>query len=73
MDDIEAHMIGNLLPDNDELQSGVTNGLEFSMPSKGADDMEELDLFNSVGGMDLEEDVSSDGHKKYEYLADGNG
>ncbi|PKI36339.1 hypothetical protein CRG98_043263 [Punica granatum] len=35
--------------------------------------MEELDLFNSVGGMDLEEDGSSDGHKKFEYLGDGNG
>ncbi|XP_031400459.1 protein MEI2-like 4 isoform X2 [Punica granatum] len=73
MDDIEAHMIGNLLPNDDELLSGVTDGLEFSMPSKGADDMEELDLFNSVGGMDLEEDGSSDGHKKFEYLGDGNG
>lgn len=70
MGDIEARMIGNLLPDDDELLSGVTDGLE--LPFKGGNEMEELDLFNSVGGMDLEEDGSSGRHKRVEYLGDGN-
>lgn len=73
IDDIEAHMIGNLLPDDDELLSGVTDGLEFVLPSKGGNEMEDLDLFSSVGGMDLEEDCSSDGHKRFKYHGDGNG
>lgn len=72
MDDIEAHMIGNLLPDDDELLSGVTDGLEFSLPFKGGDEMEELDLFNSIGGMDLEEDGPSDGQKRFRNTGDGN-
>ncbi|KAK4780047.1 hypothetical protein SAY87_016153 [Trapa incisa] len=67
MDDIEAHMIVNLLPDDEELFSGVTDGLEFILPPEGVKEMEDPDLFNSVGGMDLEEDRSSDGQKRFRY------
>ncbi|KAK4791166.1 hypothetical protein SAY86_031579 [Trapa natans] len=73
MDDIEAHMIGDLLPDDDELLSGMTDGLEFVLPSKGTNEIDELDFFNSVGGMDLEEDCSSDKQKRFEYPGGGNG
>ncbi|KAM6589785.1 hypothetical protein CsatA_012390 [Cannabis sativa] len=63
LEEIEAQTIGNLLPDDDDLLSGVTDGLNYNIQSNGGDDMEELDLFNSVGGMDLEDDGSSPGLK----------
>ncbi|KAK4773544.1 hypothetical protein SAY87_028563 [Trapa incisa] len=72
MDDIEAHMIGDLLPNDDELLTGVTDGLEFVLPSKDTNEME-LDLFSNVGGMDLEEECSSDGQKIFEYSGGSNG
>lgn len=61
--EIEAQTIGNLLPDDDDLLSGVTDGLDYLIQPSGGDDMEELDLFSSVGGMDLGDDGSSSGQK----------
>lgn len=57
-EEIEAQNIGNLLPnDDDDLLSGVTEGLDYTaQPSTSGNndvDVEDLDLFRSVGGMDL--------------------
>lgn len=54
--EIEAQTIGNLLPDDDDLLSGVTDGLAFHVQRNTGDDMEDVDLFSSVGGMELEAD-----------------
>ncbi|PON54798.1 Splicing factor-like protein [Parasponia andersonii] len=67
LEEIEAQTIGNLLPDDDDLLSGVTDGLDYNNQSNGADDLEELDLFSSVGGMDLEDDGLSAGQKSCEF------
>ncbi|PQQ10233.1 hypothetical protein Pyn_38784 [Prunus yedoensis var. nudiflora] len=56
LEEIEAQTIGNLLPNDDELLSGVTDGLDHNVQISSGDDMEELDLFSSVGGMDLGDD-----------------
>lgn len=69
LEEIEAQTIGNLLPDDDDLFSGVTDGLEYTVhPSggPGGDGMDDLDFFSSVGGMDLEDDGSSAAHRKSE-------
>lgn len=55
LEEIEAQTIGNLLPDDDDLLSGVIEGIDGVAQSNG-DDMEELDFFSSVGGMDLGDD-----------------
>ncbi|XP_076919161.1 protein MEI2-like 4 [Bidens hawaiensis] len=54
LEQIEAQTIGNLLPDDDDLLSGITDGL--LQPGSGTDDVEELDIFKSVGGMELGDD-----------------
>ncbi|KAK9050888.1 hypothetical protein SSX86_027513 [Deinandra increscens subsp. villosa] len=57
IEEIEAQTIGNLLPDDDDLLSGVTDGLDSNKVQPGSgDDVEELDFFSSVGGMELGED-----------------
>ncbi|KAG2706426.1 hypothetical protein I3760_05G103400 [Carya illinoinensis] len=66
LEEIEAQTIGNLLPDDDDLLSGVTDGLEYIV-QPGGDDAEELDLFSSVGGMDLGDDGSYDGQKNSDF------
>lgn len=59
LDEIEAQTIGNLLPNDDDLFSGVTCGLEMPIGPNCREEAEELDLFSSVGGMDLVDDNSS--------------
>ena len=57
LEEIEAQTIGNLLPDDDDLLSGVTDGLDCKVqPGGSADDAEDLDFFSSVGGMEMGED-----------------
>ncbi|KAJ9180465.1 hypothetical protein P3X46_008703 [Hevea brasiliensis] len=56
LEEIEAQTIGNLLPSDDDLFSGITDKLDNINQSSGRDDMEELDLFSSVGGLDLGDD-----------------
>ncbi|RAL38698.1 hypothetical protein DM860_002676 [Cuscuta australis] len=56
LEELEAQTIGNLLPDDDDLLSGVTDGIDCVHQT--TDDIEDLDLFSSVGGMDLGEDGS---------------
>ncbi|XP_009359879.2 LOW QUALITY PROTEIN: protein MEI2-like 4 [Pyrus x bretschneideri] len=67
LEEIEAQTIGNLLPNDDELLSGVTDGLDYTVQLSARDDMEELDLFSSVGGMDLGDDGLAAGLKDSEY------
>lgn len=61
LEEIEAQTIGNLLPDDDDLLSGVTDGLDYIVQPSSGDDLEDLDLFSSVGGMDLGDDGSPEG------------
>ncbi|XP_011036183.1 PREDICTED: protein MEI2-like 4 isoform X2 [Populus euphratica] len=57
LEEIEAQTIGNLLPDDDDLFTGVNDRVENINHPSGGDDME-LDFFSSVGGMDLGDDGS---------------
>ncbi|KAJ4827406.1 hypothetical protein Tsubulata_006461 [Turnera subulata] len=58
LEELEAQTIGNLLPNDDDLFTGVTDKMDSINQTSGGDDMEDLDLFSSVGGMDLGEDGS---------------
>ncbi|KAA8529975.1 hypothetical protein F0562_034421 [Nyssa sinensis] len=71
LEEVEAQTIGNLLPNDDDLLSGVTDGLDYIGQPNSGDDIEDLDLFSSVGGMDLGEDVFSQGQRTSE-LSGGN-
>ncbi|OIW00232.1 hypothetical protein TanjilG_27483 [Lupinus angustifolius] len=51
---IEEDIIGNILPDEDDLFSGVTNELGYNTHARTNDDFEDFDLFSSGGGMELE-------------------
>ncbi|XP_059633443.1 protein MEI2-like 4 isoform X2 [Cornus florida] len=68
LEEIEAQTIGNLLPNDDELLSGVTDGLDYIGQPNSGEDIEDLDLFSSVGGMDLGEDGFSPGQRDSESL-----
>lgn len=67
LEEIEAQTIGNLLPDDDDLLSGVTDGLDCIVQPSGVDDVEDLDFFSSVGGLDLGDDGSSAGQNNSEF------
>lgn len=56
LEELEAQTIGNLLPDDDDLLSGVTDGFGSVRRSNNVEDVEDLDLFSSVGGLELGED-----------------
>ncbi|KAL5791594.1 hypothetical protein ACOSP7_000188 [Xanthoceras sorbifolium] len=62
--DIEAQTIGNLLPDEDDLFSGVIDDLGHSAHANTGDDLEDFDLFCSGGGMELEGDDRLNGEQK---------
>ncbi|KAI4383634.1 hypothetical protein MLD38_009446 [Melastoma candidum] len=68
LEEIEARTIGNLLPDDDELLSGITDGLDIN-PKHAVEDGEELDFFSHVGGMDLEDDGPGRGQKYSHFFA----
>ncbi|XP_048235997.1 protein MEI2-like 4 isoform X2 [Ricinus communis] len=59
LEEVEAQTIGNLLPSDDDLFSGMTDKLDNTIQSNGRDDVEELDFFSSVGGLDLGDDGST--------------
>ncbi|XP_068656553.1 protein MEI2-like 4 isoform X4 [Aristolochia californica] len=63
--EIEAQAIGNLLPDDDDLLSGVLDELEYVGQPNTGEDIEDFDLFSSCGGMELEAD---DGNQSSELL-----
>uniref|UniRef100_A0A7N0RA72 RRM domain-containing protein n=1 Tax=Kalanchoe fedtschenkoi TaxID=63787 RepID=A0A7N0RA72_KALFE len=66
--EIEAQTIGNLLPDDDDLLAGVTEGLDMNVMPGSGDDIEDMDLFSNIGGMDLGDDISSAEQKRAEYF-----
>ncbi|XP_059640962.1 protein MEI2-like 4 isoform X2 [Cornus florida] len=70
---IEAETIRNLLPDEDDLFSGVTEELEYATRANGADVVDDLDIFSNGGGMELEGDnCSHPGQQKNSNFAGGN-
>ncbi|XP_020110261.1 protein MEI2-like 4 isoform X2 [Ananas comosus] len=54
-EEIEAQFIGNLLPDDDDLLSGVFDDIGYIGRSNGGDDIDD-DIFCSGGGLELEAD-----------------
>ncbi|CAH8364224.1 unnamed protein product [Eruca vesicaria subsp. sativa] len=63
LEEIEAQTIGNLLPDEDDLFAEVMGEVGIKSRANG-DDLDDFDLFSSVGGMELDGDVfSSVGHR----------
>ncbi|RZC13364.1 Protein MEI2-like 4 isoform G [Glycine soja] len=56
LEEMEADTIGNLLPDEDDLFSGVVDELGCSSHARTNDDFEDFDLFSSGGGMEMEGD-----------------
>lgn len=67
--EIEAQTIGNLLPDDDDLFSGMTDGLACNAYAKNGDDFEDYDLFSSGGGMELEgDDRTCMGQRSSDYI-----
>ncbi|KAJ6418002.1 hypothetical protein OIU84_001399 [Salix udensis] len=54
LEELEAKTIGNLLPPEDNLFSGVTTELGRDAQINNLDDLEDFDLFSSGGGMELE-------------------
>ncbi|XP_061372306.1 protein MEI2-like 4 isoform X2 [Gastrolobium bilobum] len=56
LEEMEADTIGNLLPDEDDLFSGVVDELGYGSHVRTNDDFEDFDLFSSGGGMELEGD-----------------
>lgn len=66
LEEMEAQTIGNLLPNDDDLLSGVTDGLDYIAKPSSRDDVEDLDFFSSVGGLDLGEDGYSSGQINFD-------
>ncbi|XVF54783.1 hypothetical protein PTKIN_Ptkin05aG0209300 [Pterospermum kingtungense] len=56
VEEIEAQTIGNLLPDEDDLFSGMIDELGLNTHASKADELEDFDLFSSGGGLELEGD-----------------
>lgn len=56
LEELEAQTIGNLLPDDDDLLSGMIDDLDYITKPNIADETEDFDLFSSGGGMELEGD-----------------
>ncbi|CAI8592090.1 unnamed protein product [Vicia faba] len=69
LEELKARIIVNLLPDEDDLLSGVTN--DFVIPDSTGDEVEELDLFNSGGGFELEDDGDSSSREKNSEIIGG--
>ncbi|XP_010423231.1 PREDICTED: protein MEI2-like 4 [Camelina sativa] len=60
LEEMEAQTIGNLLPDEDDLFAEVVgDGVHNKSRANGGDDLDDCDLFSSVGGMELDGDVFS--------------
>lgn len=56
LEEIEARTIGNLLPDEDDFFAGVVGDVGRN---SRLSDIDDFDLFSSVGGMELDGDVFS--------------
>lgn len=68
LEEIEADTIGNLLPDEADLFSGVTDDWGSSAHARTTDDFEDFDLFSSGGGMELEGDEHLVSGKRTSYV-----
>ncbi|XP_020111335.1 protein MEI2-like 4 isoform X2 [Ananas comosus] len=62
MEEIEAQTIGNLLPDDDDLLSGVIDDIGYINRPNNGDDIDD-DIFCTGGGMELEADDNVNGNK----------
>ncbi|KAL2329701.1 hypothetical protein Fmac_017282 [Flemingia macrophylla] len=71
LEELETQIIGNLLPSDDDLLSGVTDELDHIIQDSAGDDMDELDFFSSVGGMDLGDENSSSPGQNNSDILDG--
>ncbi|KAM5571519.1 protein MEI2-like 1 [Rosa sericea] len=56
LEEMEAQTIGNLLPDENDLFSGMIDGPGKIVHGSNGDELEDFDLFSSGGGMELEGD-----------------
>ncbi|XP_062225511.1 protein MEI2-like 4 isoform X2 [Phragmites australis] len=56
--EIEAQIIGDLLPDDDDLLSGVLDDVGYTAQASNQDDIDD-DIFYTGGGMELEADGNS--------------
>lgn len=57
MDDVAQHLIGDLLPDDEEeLLAGVINDFDHVKLQTQAEELEEYDVFHNSGGMELDVD-----------------
>uniref|UniRef100_A0A0D9VGE0 RRM domain-containing protein n=1 Tax=Leersia perrieri TaxID=77586 RepID=A0A0D9VGE0_9ORYZ len=68
-EEIEAQIIGNLLPDDDDLLSGVLDEVGYASNANNRDDADD-DIFYSGGGMELEADENK---KLQEFNGSANG
>ncbi|CAN8298558.1 unnamed protein product [Cochlearia groenlandica] len=59
LEEMGAHAIGNLLPDEDDLFAEVVGEAAYNPRANVGDDLDDCDLFSSVGGMELDGDVFS--------------
>jgi hypothetical protein len=64
LEELEAQIIGNLLPDEDDLLSGVTDWNGHIVRDSTGDDIDELDFFGSVGGLELDDFDNSSSREK---------
>ncbi|KAJ7532725.1 hypothetical protein O6H91_13G016700 [Diphasiastrum complanatum] len=56
--DLESHTICNLLPnDEEQLLAGIIDDFDCNFPSCNLEDPDDLDLFSSGGGLELEGDL----------------
>ncbi|XP_009373640.2 protein MEI2-like 1 isoform X1 [Pyrus x bretschneideri] len=56
LEEIEAQTIGNLLPDDNDLFSGMTDEPGYKAYANIGDGFEDFDLFSSSGGLEMEGD-----------------
>lgn len=56
LEDLKAHAIGSLLPDEEELFMDIMDDFDLNGLPGSLEDVEECDLFGSGGGMELESD-----------------
>ncbi|XP_052143875.1 protein MEI2-like 5 isoform X2 [Oryza glaberrima] len=56
MDDVAQHLIGNLLPDDEELLAGVIEDFDHVKLRTQVEESEEYDVFRNSGGMELDID-----------------
>lgn len=69
LEELKARIIVSLLPDEDDLLSGVTDDLVIPDSTRG--EVDELDLFSSGGGFELEDDGNSSSREKNSEIIGG--